>query len=749
MSVVANVAINVDGRQAVNELNKVESATNQLNQGFNALKSAAAALAGALIVKSIADVGAQSQQTKLQLQSLTQQYGELEKATASVDRIQKVLGISAIEAREGYAQLYAALRGTGVSAEQLEVLFVGLTKAARLSGAGAAEAQGALLQLKQAFASGTLSGDELRSVLEAMPALTQAVAKETDRLGLTSNATSADIKRLGSEGKLTSDILFAAARNIALSNTRQLTSSEALSAAYKNLQERIAEAFGPALVKIVETFSAAIGALGRYIESNKESITSVANAIVNFAKAVGPLAAGIWLVVKAYQAWSVVSKALAATQAFITALTGPKGIALVAAAGIAAYGAYQTLNGVLKETEVELKKQSEESKKAGDEFSRIAQNVGELPNKSKAATEATRGYEQSLISVLSNARAISSEIQNQIAALTRGASITAARYEAEKAILDLRNQELEREYNLAQTAQEKLNIAAKILETQINAAEIEYKQALETIALEQQKLELEIKSAEIKYQEIKAEGELQILKAKNVEEETKKRDQLDKALDAQNQVVKSTKESAVTQREVAQYQAKIAETQLKSKTLTAQTAFEQKATSKEIGLSTQESIRFGKQIANNATQANNLARNMSNVANQANRAANELNRMRVIQASRPGGPVTITNVPQYAEGGVVTRPTLAMIGEGGENEYIVPESKAASFAANYLSGAKGTTALSASSPPSISITTGPVMQQNGTRYVTIADMETAMQTVVNMMLGNSRTAGGRRYQGVS
>ncbi|MFB5192027.1 phage tail tape measure protein [Alicyclobacillus fastidiosus] len=34
-----------------------------------------------------------------------------------------------------------------------------------------------------------------------------------------------------------------------------------------------------------------------------------------------------------------------------------------------------------------------------------------------------------------------------------------------------------------------------------------------------------------------------------------------------------------------------------------------------------------------------------------------------------------SSVPHFAEGGVVTQPTLAMVGEGGEEEYIVPKSK--------------------------------------------------------------------------
>jgi hypothetical protein len=47
-------------------------------------------------------------------------------------------------------------------------------------------------------------------------------------------------------------------------------------------------------------------------------------------------------------------------------------------------------------------------------------------------------------------------------------------------------------------------------------------------------------------------------------------------------------------------------------------------------------------------------------------------------------------LPFMAEGGVVDRPTLAMVGEGGEREYIIPESKLGGVAAKLnVSGTRG------------------------------------------------------------
>lgn len=107
-------------------------------------------------------------------------------------------------------------------------------------------------------------------------------------------------------------------------------------------------------------------------------------------------------------------------------------------------------------------------------------------------------------------------------------------------------------------------------------------------------------------------------------------------------------------------------------------------------------------------------------------------------------------IPQFAEGGVVSGPTLAMVGEGGEPEYIVPQSKAGKFAANWMAGVRGPAAIPrfaeggmvVPSGAQVSIQTGPVTQMNGTNYVTTQDLSSAVQAGVNQTLallaGDSR-----------
>ena len=114
------------------------------------------------------------------------------------------------------------------------------------------------------------------------------------------------------------------------------------------------------------------------------------------------------------------------------------------------------------------------------------------------------------------------------------------------------------------------------------------------------------------------------------------------------------------------------------------------------------------------------------------------------------------SVPQFAQGGVVNGPTLAMVGEGGESEYIIPASKMAAASANYLNGARGGAVIPAfanggyvgGGNAQINVTTGPVIQQGGQQYVTIADLERAMRKTADAVYGSLRTPAGRRAAGV-
>jgi tape measure domain-containing protein len=99
-----------------------------------------------------------------------------------------------------------ALQGTGVGTQQLVKATEAVQKAVTISGAGAASAEAAIIQLGQGLASGQLRGQELLSVLEQTPRVAQAIA---DELGVGIGA----LRGLAEAGKLTTDVVFNALLN--------------------------------------------------------------------------------------------------------------------------------------------------------------------------------------------------------------------------------------------------------------------------------------------------------------------------------------------------------------------------------------------------------------------------------------------------------------------------------------------------------------------------------------------------------
>jgi hypothetical protein len=139
---------------------------------------------------------------------------------------------------------------------------------------------------------------------------------------------------------------------------------------------------------------------------------------------------------------------------------------------------------------------------------------------------------------------------------------------------------------------------------------------------------------------------------------------------------------------------------------------------------------------------NSIGSAIGSVVNAVNGVIRGVNRG-LAAAKLPQIPlIPAPQIPSFAEGGVVSGPTLAMVGEGGEPEYIVPQSKATKFANNWLSGVRGAAAIPkfaeggvvVPGSAQVSIQTGPVTQMNGTNYVTTQDLSSAVTAGVNQTL---------------
>jgi hypothetical protein len=152
------------------------------------------------------------------------------------------------------------------------------------------------------------------------------------------------------------------------------------------------------------------------------------------------------------------------------------------------------------------------------------------------------------------------------------------------------------------------------------------------------------------------------------------------------------------------------------------------------------------------------------MADRINSMAGQINRLIRAFNSLPGPDLPelgMVSVPAFAQGGFVSRKTLAMLGDNRSGrEYAVPEEKVVGFASNIMAGRRGAAAIPSGgstssgaanniSPVTVNLTTGPVMQtQDGQRWMTIEDGERMARQTAEQIQRQLRTPGGRYMTGV-
>lgn len=187
-----------------------ESARYTGNFVFNFLKSRLGALAVfAGISFSIKNYIAMTDQLK----TLEGQIKNVTKGSKETEKVQRELYAMAGRTRQSYSETAGLFTSVSRNASELgkgqdEILKFteDVSNAMLLGGGSAASQQAALVQLGQALGSGVLRGDELNSIMEQAPRLAQVIAK-----GM--GTTIGNLRKLGSEGKITAQKVFEAVRS--------------------------------------------------------------------------------------------------------------------------------------------------------------------------------------------------------------------------------------------------------------------------------------------------------------------------------------------------------------------------------------------------------------------------------------------------------------------------------------------------------------------------------------------------------
>ncbi|MBP8788783.1 MAG: tape measure protein [Azonexus sp.] len=278
MATETKVIISGDSRGAEAAAKRVESslggvqgAVKRLSAdltGFQSLAARALSFAGiSLGVAEIIKMGDTIGQLNARLQLAT-------RFTGDYRQVQDALADSANKTRsslentvELYTKISPALLAAGKSSKESVGLITTVNQAIALSGVRSEAAAAGLFQFTQALGSGLLAGDELRSILENTPGLADALA---EGLGVARG----ELRKLGSEGKLTTEVILEALGKVA----------PRVEADFAKLPVTVAQALTLLqnnLTQIIGGGAQATGVMG----SLARAIVQVSDGIKNFSEA--------------------------------------------------------------------------------------------------------------------------------------------------------------------------------------------------------------------------------------------------------------------------------------------------------------------------------------------------------------------------------------------------------------------------------------------------------------------------------
>ena len=341
MSVVANVAINVDSRNAVSKLRQVQTqsqatsqAVGKLNatansaaasidaQGnaaqraagkLNGLRNALAGLgAGLALRKSFIDASElESAQSRIQLLGKNfQQLAGIENVAANAAR---KFNLSQSESLTALTDLGNRIGPTGASLEDVANVYEGFNTLLALNKVNSQNAASATLQLNQALGSGRLAGEEFNAISEATPQLLDAVAKVMGR-------NRGELKKLASDGKISSQVLIEALKRIRTEGAADLET--AFGGAFGATRQ-----FNAAL----EDFSATVGT--ELLPALTPVINAATELLKQFGQLPGPVKTASVVIAGLAAAFAALAPAIGIIQGIIPAVKGLS-LAMLAIPGI-------------------------------------------------------------------------------------------------------------------------------------------------------------------------------------------------------------------------------------------------------------------------------------------------------------------------------------------------------------------------------------------------------------------------------
>ena len=300
MADLANLRISVDSRdvkRAASDLDQLGRSSTGAEQGATKASSAFRGLGAVLASLGIAAI---AREAIMLADTFTRMSGQLALVTNNAQQLasaEKQLFAMSQNTRVGYestvslfSRLARSTENLGVSQQSVMRVTETINKAMIVSGTSAEQASGSLMQLGQAFASGTLRGDELNSVMEGMPRVAQAIA---EGMGITVG----ELRKLGAQGKLTGAEVFAALQKMGEDIDSEfkkmpMTVAQSMTVLSNSLMLFVAEAdkatgFTAALAEGIVSLSSNLNQIARVAQVVIVSVAGMTAAFLAFRAALG------------------------------------------------------------------------------------------------------------------------------------------------------------------------------------------------------------------------------------------------------------------------------------------------------------------------------------------------------------------------------------------------------------------------------------------------------------------------------
>jgi|TARA_B100000085_G_scaffold36485_1_gene29985 tape measure domain-containing protein len=272
-----------------NAFNRARRGADGLVKKLNGVKGLVVGLGAGAATKGFIEQAASFEQTQLRLELLSRQYGEFDQVQKLVRKNATTFNQSLGESSSNFANIFARLRPLGKSLSEIQTVYQGFNAVALASGTSAQAASSAFLQLSQALGSGRLQGDEFRSISEQIPGILTLVSQEM-------GVTVGELKKLGSEGKITSDILInSLAKGFELNKDKiQELLAESPAAKFKEFKNRVDElqvSIGQTLLPAAEGAVSVLGGLLDIVQKLPPELQALLNAAVGVGGALAAAAA--------------------------------------------------------------------------------------------------------------------------------------------------------------------------------------------------------------------------------------------------------------------------------------------------------------------------------------------------------------------------------------------------------------------------------------------------------------------------